>query len=145
MARRLTKAEKAALTKPHFRELWGRKYKVEPALVEKVFGDGKKLLCLTPLMTRPNYYVVQIDSKWELDAYEFLDRLEEIYDAIEEQYGCDGDEFEGDEPPEFPTLHHGGSTWGELDFPRKLNRSGRGRSSPRLKPGVSAPLSRRVV
>jgi len=98
MARRLTKAEREFLTKAHYRRLWGQKHLVRPALVTEVFGDGKKLVCLTPTAHRPNYYVVQVDSSWELDNFasgeNFCDHLDDIYDAIEEQFGRSIDHFD---------------------------------------------------
>lgn len=112
MPRVLTDEEKAFLTRPHTRHLWGEPHTVTPALVEHVFGDGERLLVLTPIMTRPNYYVVQIDSAWEVGGAEFFEHIDEIYDAIHEQYGCDTDE--GFEDEDFPVLASGGSTWGEI-------------------------------
>lgn len=127
--RQLTKPEREFLTKRHYRKLWGQKHLVTPALVDEVFGDGEKLICLMPTMTRPNYYVVQVDSSWALDNFAegetLADHLDDIYNAIEEQYGrtiehsddcpedCDGSRkcYVG-----FPGLNSEGSSWGEISL-----------------------------
>jgi hypothetical protein len=118
----LTEEEIKALTTPHERTLWGQTHVVTPALVEEVFGDGEKLLILTPIMTRPNYYVVQIDSSWgkdntysEEEGETVHDHIDEIYDAIEAQFGS-ADEEDDEELRQFPTLVSGGSTWCELSL-----------------------------
>jgi len=48
-------------------KFWGRHYFITPRLVDWVHGDGLQLIYFTPLNTRPNYYVVRIDSKVSLD------------------------------------------------------------------------------
>jgi hypothetical protein len=76
---------------------WGKPYRVTPRLVDKVFGDGRQLIHLTPLSTRPNYYVVRIDSRWTIDEPSecdatIRDHLDDIIDAAAEQFGsneCD--------------------------------------------------------
>lgn len=73
---------------------WGSVYEnFAPELVEEVFGDGQRLLFLTPLATRPHYYVVRVDSALaEEDERDFVER--QLLDAIEEEFGDadDGDE-----------------------------------------------------
>lgn len=72
----------------------GESQQITPRLIEGVFGDGKQLIGLEPLGTRPNYYVVRIDSTWDVREtdYPFVrsvlrDHLEGIYLAIERQFG----------------------------------------------------------
>ncbi len=107
--------------KPRQVRFWGQHYQIAPASVEQVFGDGMKLIGLAPLNTRPNYYVIRIDSSWDLDASdEFLDHLEEIYDAIENEYGarrtcyCDPENDECEKCREWPAFCDEGSSWFEL-------------------------------
>ncbi len=71
------------------RTLWTQPYMVRPALVKATFGNGRHLLGLTALMHRPNYYLVWIDDTWETDngGYEFLDRLDDIWNAIGDEFG----------------------------------------------------------
>ena len=111
---------RAHIEAPHMRSMWGQPCKAEPKLVSQVFGNGQQWICLTPINTRPNYYVVRVDSSWRLSNYAeegelLIEHLDEIYDAIEEQFGSSYDEETGE--------HHGwpalsedsGSSWGSFD------------------------------
>lgn len=96
-------------TQPYPVSFWGIEALVTPVLVETVFGDGQHLVGVEPLATRPAYYLVRIESTWQLEnwaaAGELLcDHLEEIYDAIEEQYGRADDSEEDEEPLPWPAL-----------------------------------------
>lgn len=64
---------------------WGYDYKVTPRFVLETLGNGRRLLWVQPLNTRPNYYVIRVDSSWVGD--EMYEHIEEVYDAIEDQYG----------------------------------------------------------
>jgi hypothetical protein len=69
-------------------EFWGRRHRITPRLVDKIFGDGKQIIYLTPLNTRPNYYIACIDSRVDMDADSFLnDVLPEIQEEVEEEFG----------------------------------------------------------
>lgn len=90
---------------------WGIEYEdFSPVLVKKVFGDGQRLLFLTPLATRPNYYVARVDSTLlEDDEREFVER--QLFDAIMDEFGDaddanvdDDDDDEGDSLP-WPALN----------------------------------------
>lgn len=78
---------------------WGITYEnFAPVLVEKVFGDGQRLLFLTPLATRPNYYVARVDSTLrEDDEREFVEH--QLFDAIMDEFG-DADDANGDDGDE---------------------------------------------
>lgn len=74
---------------------WGQDWTCSPKFVEEALGDGNVLLGLQPLNTRPNYYVIRVDSSWHLDGCrtcedecpdELREHLDEIYDAIEAEY-----------------------------------------------------------
>jgi hypothetical protein len=69
---------------------WGKTYRITPLLINAVLGDGKKLVGIQPLNTRPNYYVIRVDSGWDLSNLEdgelFVDHLEDVYEAIEDQF-----------------------------------------------------------
>lgn len=43
---------------------WGVEHRVTPLLLPQRFGDGRALIHLTPLATRPNYFIVRVDSSW---------------------------------------------------------------------------------
>lgn len=102
--------------------LWGQPYKVKPRLVDEVFGRGDRLIYLMPIMTRPDHYFVRVDSSWDLND-EFRDHLDDIYDAIADQYGpchceecCYGrcEPYRATEDRYFPgRCLGGGCSWGE--------------------------------
>jgi len=108
---------RARIEQPHGRRMYGQWYEVHPRLVSEKFGDGRKLIGLAPIMTRPQYYVVRIDSRWTIDNRKpgpcLYDHLDEIYEAIEDEYGYafEDDEEAGEAPP-WPALRPGGSSWG---------------------------------
>lgn len=71
---------------------WGKEYDVTPELVPEIFGDGAQVIGLEPLNTRPNYYVVRVDSSWSTsnwgwDKPVLIDHLDDVYVAIEEYFG----------------------------------------------------------
>lgn len=118
----------------HVCRFWGDDYNITPRLVDKILGDGKQLIQLEPLNTRPDYYVVRIDSRWNLDdddvddadadANFIIHHLGEIYNAIDEQFGAkceceDPDDCECDEGQGFPVLSTDcGVSWGDMDWPQ---------------------------
>jgi len=108
---------------------WGADHAITPRLVDEIFGDGKQLIQLEPLNTRPDYYVVRIDSKWSLEnsaeSDSFIEHLEEIYDAIEDQFGrwcrCEEEDCDCEEDQSFPVLSTDcGSGWFPMDWPAGL-------------------------
>ena len=117
---------------------WGSEYQITPRLVHAVFGDGKKLVGIAPLNTRPNYYVVRVDSSCDLSDYgDFVDdNLDEVLEAIdyqfsnldrEEEYlredGASEEEIQSDQHAArlaFPVLDDSsGVAWFELDWPKR--------------------------
>lgn len=100
--------------------MWGQPIRITPLLVDEVLGDGKQLIGLAPLMTRPNYYVLRVDAGWDLDNLigddDEGDHLEAIYETIEAEFGNEHDEETGEERG-WPALVSGGSTWFALDWP----------------------------
>ena len=113
---------------------WGQQYTCDPRFVDEALGDGNVLLGLQPLNTRPNYYVIRVDSSWHLsncrkceECPDYLvEHIDEIYEAIEGEYGevesilYDNEEALLDgEPPEsegWPVLDlSSGSSWFVLD------------------------------
>ena len=122
-------------TKPQNVRFWGSDYTVTPALVTEVHGDGLQIVYLEPLFTRPNYYILRIDSSIALDddeslseadkqnygaVYELLlQMIEEEYDSLDRyDEGEDGlyfDPYNDEVEPfeyEFPMLNWGGGSWG---------------------------------
>jgi hypothetical protein len=86
-------------------EFWGQPYTRIPRFVESFFGDGQQLVCIQPLNTRPNLYVIRVDSIVKLrdDSTSTTSDLmmhslmDEIYNAIEDEYGSSDDEDEENE------------------------------------------------
>ena len=81
------------LTQPRIVRFWGQEYAITPVLIEQVLGDGRQVIGFQPLNTRPNYYIVRVDSAWALDNERaapelFLAHFEEVCEAIEEEYGA---------------------------------------------------------
>lgn len=101
-------------TKTRTTHFWGGVYQVAPVLINEPMGDGLHLIALQSLDTRPQYYLVRIDSSWVLGSERFFDRLDEIYDHIEEEVGprhwTDDDGKEVDD--EWPAFDFGcGQAW----------------------------------
>lgn len=98
------------LEKPYFTNFWGRKKLVRPKFVEEILGDGLQLLSVTPLNTRPQHYYIRVDSRWDTsnegEGETVADHLDEILDAIEDQY----DSCEEQWKP-WPALNWDGGSW----------------------------------
>lgn len=108
---------RAMIEKPHKCVFWGANYTITPRLLDKVFGDGKQLCCITPLATRPNYFVVRVDSGAEFDVHDILD---DIADAAEEEYGHYDSESDDEYDRTFPVVDWGmGACWGERFTPEE--------------------------
>ena len=107
-------------------ELWGKVRRITPRLVETPIGDGKQLIWFETMDDRPNYWVLQVPSEWDLDQIG-MEEISEISDAIEDEYGeciCGEEPNEEDGPTAteikacaFPAFHDGsgGCQWGEYD------------------------------
>ena len=81
-------------SKPEIVRFWGSDHTVQPAVVTTELGDGNHIIYFTPLNTRPWFYVVFIDSAWDFDSDDWWDiHLDQVYDAIEDEFGrnCDED------------------------------------------------------
>ena len=108
---------------------WGSDHKRTPLLVDEALGDGEQLIGLQTLNDRPNYYVIRVDSSWHLsqcrackdDCPDYLtEHLDEIYEAIEDQFGTpetEEDVEDGEEPERgWPRFDYGnGTCWFSLD------------------------------
>jgi hypothetical protein len=127
----------AALAKsicvPTKRYLWTPHDTIEfvPALSPRIYGDGRALLGLTTIHSRPAFYVIRIDSRWRLhddrrapDEPDFVEFLDEISQHLEEDFDCgrpdpdDEDEairIEGRPWPAFNDMD--GSAWCRMDWP----------------------------
>lgn len=72
--------------------MWGQLRFVTPRVCGEVFGDGRKLIGLSPIMFRPNYFVVRIDSAWSTSNWDrtgatlLIDNIDDVYTSLEEEY-----------------------------------------------------------
>ncbi len=109
-------------------KMWGQRYRIKPRLVSEVFGDGRRLLCLYPIMFRPNHFIVRMDSK--IDMQENFDWLDKIYESIEEEFyewpwaKAYGRTWHEDESADMDSRlsFSDGSSWGEMQWPRLKKR-----------------------
>ena len=86
----ISKSVQRRLEKPFETTFWGNSCICRSAFCPTVLGDGYQLLALTPMDTRPNYYLIRVHSSWDTSNYEpscIADHLDEIYDAIEDYFG----------------------------------------------------------
>ncbi len=73
--------------------LWGEKRMVVPQLLPVVFGDGKQIIAIRPIVTRLSHYVVAVDSSWTLNVpwrpwkATIRDHLPKIYEELENWFG----------------------------------------------------------
>lgn len=102
--------------------LWGQRRFVVPRLVPFVWGDGKQWIYLSPINSRPAYYVVRIDSRVNLSNHapenSFYDVcLDDVLEAIGDYFG---ERYEEDTPTRWPELDWTiGGEWGPYNPPRK--------------------------
>lgn len=102
-----------------------------PQVCSTVFGDGRALLELTTINSRPRYYVIRIDSSWNIEdhyapdgAPDLRDHLDDIYEALGEQFGRTSEEDLDDdgEPCElqpWPAFRDDiGTSWCRTDWPK---------------------------
>lgn len=122
--------------------LWADKYRIKPCLIDEIDGDGLQVIYVEPIDTRPNYYVLRIDSNRNIksDGFNFdqllcmiedecgsFDKLERVvlekgkFTPVDE-YDT-GERYREDEDDEelqtfdevyFPMLHWSGGCWGTL-------------------------------
>jgi hypothetical protein len=107
---------------PHLRRMWGQQRMVQPRLVDAVFGDGGLLVGIEPVNSRPQYYVVRVDSTLALGlgSDEFRDLLDlQIYESIAEQFGKvddeDADDADGEPWPALDLTY--GCSWFKYELP----------------------------
>lgn len=68
---------------------WGSDYEVTPAVATEALGDGKLLLGFQCLNTRPDYYLIRVDSGFFADGEDDIsDRIDdEVLDALIDKFG----------------------------------------------------------
>ena len=112
-----TAALRTIIERPHTDTLWGIEKTLTPRLVDAVLGDGQQLIYFTPIMTRPNFFVVRIGSdytlsNWEYGEVETDEWVERVWDEIADQFtepDSDGYSWPAVDPSD-------GCSWGALDL-----------------------------
>lgn len=118
--------------KPFKTRFWGEDCPVSPAFVQDSEGDGLQLIWLSSIDSRPQFYVLRIDSHWDVDSDDFdleymLTRIKEecgdadryvcidyendIYVIGGEEDNPDADRYTWDDLS-FPMLRWEGGSWG---------------------------------
>lgn len=122
-------------------EMWGQKCIIKPCIIENVQGDGLQAVYLTPINTRPNYYVLRIDSSIDIENEELffegtdeeIEPCEMLLQMIEEEvinindykeeyidgkyiytHWSNEEDVMTEEEMEFPVLHWSGGSWGRM-------------------------------
>lgn len=97
---------------PHTIKFWGHTYEnFHPEKLDQTFGDGQRLMYLTPLNTRPWYYIARVDSQYPANEEEEAEFVEKLLDALEEEFGSAVDEEGADR--DFPVVNiDAGYSWG---------------------------------
>jgi hypothetical protein len=119
--------------------LWGQECAIAPAFVDTGRGDRRQLVWVQPIDTRPDYYVLRIDSGEDVEGDDYnwdeklLCAIEEVFDSYD-RYNWDWDEkgnwvgkypYDEDEPPieyKWPMLQWSGGSWGVIKNYRKLKQ-----------------------
>lgn len=69
-------------------EMLGRKKDIRPIFMDNKFGDGGQWVKITTPETRPNYFIIRIDSDIEIRSHDFisiLNRRNGIFKLIEHE------------------------------------------------------------
>lgn len=97
---------------PRARWLWGKKFIVAPRLVSEVFGNGRRLMEISPLMYRPHFFVVRIDDSWAKSNRDHSG-ARPVRHWLDDVYGAIVDEF-----VEWPWAGKYGLRWSDDDSDR---------------------------
>lgn len=109
--------------------LWGSRTRFTPRLLDTIWGDGRRLFAVYPIMLRPRYIVARVDSSVETLVDEDVNGdciIDAIYEAAEDQfYRCNcracrpDDEDAAGRCDGFPYNidWSDGSSWGGLCWP----------------------------
>jgi hypothetical protein len=116
-------------------EFWGREHDRIPILSSAIVGDGLALLGVQPLNTRPNYYVIRVDSSW---AEKPGSEMDHVVGALEAEFGeaWERDEGAGDMAHRGWPAFNGdsGYSWFKIDWPAGLEPDAE--AEQELRPGA---------
>jgi hypothetical protein len=97
MSPRMQKRLREQFCKRHASVLWTKKRFIIPEVLPFVWGNGKLIVAVRPIITRKEHFIVAVDSSWQNDMHDLID---DIYDVHEDYFGpcrcveCGGDEEE---------------------------------------------------
>lgn len=131
---------RAQIERLQYGTLWGQRSRFTPRLLDKVWGDGRRLFAISPIMHRPRYIVARVDSSIGT-LVDMINRggaadgngddcmIDEIYESVVDQFGwchckrCQPDEDDPDSKcAGFPynVDWSDGSSWGGYYWPDLL-------------------------
>lgn len=103
--------------RPEWTEFWGQRCRRQTALANSHLGDGKVLLWVVTINSRPSGYLIRVDGSWLAEGHDGHDHIDDVLDALADDFGTVGRERENleedgltedeiDDRPEldFPTL-----------------------------------------
>jgi len=64
---------------------WGEDYEIEPVICSSIQGDGLQLVYVKSMDQRPNYWLLLIDSKTDVEDDNF--DIETLLEPLEEEFG----------------------------------------------------------
>ena len=72
-------------------EFWGVEYEIQPVICSDIQGDGLQLVYVKSIDQRPNYWLLRIDSKTDVDADDFDE--ETLLEPLEDEFGREPDYY----------------------------------------------------
>lgn len=101
------------LTKKQTVSLWGDEIEFTPEIASEIIGDGKQILQITTISQRPQFWLIRIDSKIDIECDEF--DIEQFVEKLEEEFGrADNEEFENSDKETidfYPSIYWDGGLW----------------------------------
>lgn len=91
---------------------WGEEHEIQPVVCSKVLGDGLQLVYVKSIDQRPNYWLICIDSKTDINADDFDE--ETLLEPLEEEFGREPDYYCYSQEEFFEAKnnkHHPGHDW----------------------------------
>lgn len=70
---------------------WGADYEIEPVICSKIQGDGLQLVYVQSMDQRPNYWLLRIDSKANVEDDDF--DIEILLEPLEEEFGSEPENY----------------------------------------------------
>lgn len=72
-------------------EFWGQEHEIQPVICSDVQGDGLQLVYVESIDQRPNYWLLRVDSKTNVEADDF--DIETLLEPLEEEFGREPDYY----------------------------------------------------